>query len=118
MSHILKGQAMFDPNDESYKRAKRRVGEIKDFYTHLSVYGSVIFFLLMVDLLTGSGWWFFWPALAWGVGIMIHAAVTFLPFNTGDWEERKIRELMERDGVKLKKEVPADESYFERTSDV
>ena len=36
-----------------------------------------------------------WPALGWGVGIAFHAISVF---GIGkSWEERKIRELMEKD---------------------
>jgi hypothetical protein len=109
---------MFDPNDENYKRAKQRVDELKGFYIHLAVTVALISCLFVIDVLSGSGFWFQWPSFVFTTLVVIHAAVTFVPANTSDWEDRKIRELMEKQGQKPKKELLADESYFERTSDV
>jgi 2TM domain-containing protein len=57
--------------------------------------------LFVINLLTGGGWWFYWPLLGWGVGLGIHALSVFAFGGRGpwdrDWEERKIRELMDRD---------------------
>jgi hypothetical protein len=83
--------------DERYERAKRRVKEIKDFYSHLVVYVGVMVILVIVDSLDrGGNWWVFWPALAWGFFVVLHGARVFTPF-TRRWEERKIKELMDKD---------------------
>jgi class 3 adenylate cyclase len=42
------------------------------FKRHLRTYVGVIGFLFIIDLLTGKGWWFYWPALAWGLGLFLH----------------------------------------------
>jgi hypothetical protein len=83
---------------ERFERARRRVEAIKGFYLHLSIYLIVIGALVAIDLVTSSdAFWFYWPALGWGIGIAIHAVVVFIggPFGA-DWEQRKIRKLMER----------------------
>jgi hypothetical protein len=85
--------------DTGYQRAKQRVEELKGFYTHLAVYLVINLGLFLIDFVTGGGWWFFWPLIGWGVGLTIHAVVVFGvegPLGRG-WEERKIRELMERE---------------------
>ena len=85
--------------ETSYRRVKERVEELKGFYTHLAVWLVVNLGLLLIDLAAGSGWWFFWPLVGWGVAVAIHAVVVFGiegPLGRG-WEERKIRELMERE---------------------
>ena len=44
---------------------------------HLTVYLSVIGFLVAIWFLTGAGtFWPVWPAMAWGLAIVIHAGVT------------------------------------------
>ena len=39
-------------NDEKYVKAKKRVKEIKDFYTHLIVFGVVLTILKVINLAT------------------------------------------------------------------
>ena len=42
------------------------------FKRHLRVYVGVIGFLFIIDVLTGGGYWFYWPALAWGLALFLH----------------------------------------------
>jgi hypothetical protein len=72
---------------------------LRGFYIHAIVYVPVNTMLFTIDFLTPGGFWFFWPMLGWGIGLGVHAANTFvLGGSTGrGWEERKIRELMDRD---------------------
>ncbi len=53
-------------SDERYRLAKRRVHVLKGFYIHLATYIAVMALLLLIDFLTGGGWWFYWPLLGWG----------------------------------------------------
>ena len=83
-----------------YERARRRMEEVKGFYTHLLTYVLVNLGLLVLNLVTSPGdFWFFWPLLFWGVGVLAHGASVFGPrgFWGPEWEERKIKELMEKD---------------------
>jgi len=83
-----------------YERAKKRAEELKGFYHHLLSYVLVNAFLILINLWTSPGYhWFWWPLLGWGIGLAIHAATTFFPgmFWGSDWEERKIKELMDKD---------------------
>ncbi|WP_336701916.1 2TM domain-containing protein [Chryseobacterium indologenes] len=86
------------PNKEtiSYRKASRRVKELKEFYGNLTSYCIVIPFLAILNLMTAPGYlWFLWPALGWGIGIAFHAISVF---GIGkSWEERKIKELMEKE---------------------
>ena len=85
-------------NQESnkYLRAKKRVDEIKGFYLSLVAYFVVIPFLVFINYRTSWNYqWFWWPAFGWGIGIIIQA---FITFGYGrDWEEKMIREYMEKD---------------------
>ena len=86
--------------ETKYQKAKERVEAIKGFYIHLIVYGVVNLMLFSLNMLvTPDGLWFFWPLMGWGLGVVIHALSVFGPgrgFGT-DWEERKIKELMEKE---------------------
>lgn len=84
-------------NDSAkYIRAKKRVDEIKAFYGNLIAYCVVIPFLIFINYRTN--WdhkWFYYPMFGWGLGVVIQA---FTVFGYGsNWEERKIREIMEKD---------------------
>lgn len=81
-----------------YKRAKEHVNEIKGFYTHAMVYALVISALALLNYNTTTFPWVLFPALGWGIGLLGHGLSTFgYPFILGkDWEERKIKEFMER----------------------
>ena len=91
--------------DIRYKAAKKRVKDIKGFYTHLLVYLIVNLFILVIDS-RGQGFWSglqefnnYWTAISWGIGLLVHGLHVFGAhiFLGKDWEERKIQELMEQD---------------------
>lgn len=90
--------------ENRYLRAKDRVAEIKKFYTGLIFYVVFMGFLAYLNYYTNewSYMWFLWPLAAWGIGILFQAAKAFRwsPFMNKDWEERKIKELMEKDDKK------------------
>ena len=86
--------------DEKYREAKERVEELKSFYIHLFVYIIVNIGLFLLNVLTSrDSLWFYWPLLGWGIGILAHAFSVFgLRGILGkEWEERKIKEIMEKD---------------------
>lgn len=92
---------------EKYRKAKEHVEELKKFYIHLMSYVIVIGFLGGINYFDNQ-WrypWFLWAAFGWGIGLAFHAAKTFEinPMYNKDWEERKIKEYMERE-EKYKKE--------------
>lgn len=81
-----------------YEEAKKRVEEIKGFYYHLVSYIVVNVVLVVINLLTSPEYlWFIWPILGWGVGLAIHAFTVFGNLWGKSWEERKIKEIMEKD---------------------
>jgi hypothetical protein len=83
-----------------YQRAHQRVQELRSFYIHLIVYLIVNTGLLIIDFVQdGEINWFYWALLGWGIGVAVHGFVTFAQgaWLGRDWEERKVRELMERD---------------------
>lgn len=85
-----------ESQENAYYRAKKRVEEIKGFYGNLISYCLVIPFLAFINYKTSWEFqWFWFPMLGWGMGIIFHA---FGVFGYGkSWEERKIKELMDRE---------------------
>ena len=91
--------AHFDETENSYYKAQRKVEEIKGFYGNLYSFILVNIGLMLLNLVTYPDYlWFLWPFFGWGIGVAIHAMSVYnlLPFLGADWEEKKIREIMER----------------------
>ena len=79
--------------------ALRHVRKLKAFYFSLMLYGVIISFLAIVNLLTYRHYlWFFWPALGWGFGLLIYGLVVFdkIPFLNGEWERRQVEKQLGR----------------------
>ena len=95
-----------EQKDKAYRRAEKRVKEIKDFYSHLFTYVLVISVLINFNLLTSpKHLWFYWPMLGWGFGIICHAISVFKfnPFFNKNWEERKLKEFIEEEKQRANK---------------
>jgi hypothetical protein len=90
-----------DQEQQRYQRAHARVQAIKGFYVHATIYVLVNLGLFVINWVTPGNWWFYWPLIGWGVGLLIHALVMFVFGGRGpwgeDWEERKTREMMDKD---------------------
>jgi hypothetical protein len=84
--------------DEQYERARKRVQQLRGFYIHLLVYLIVNIGLFGLNMFTGRQYlWFVWPALGWGIGLLSHGlSVAGWRFMGREWEERKIREELDR----------------------
>ncbi len=86
----------FISDTNKYIRAKKHVDDLKDFYGSLIAYCLVIPFLIYINYRTSWNFqWFWFPLFGWGLGNVIQA---FKVFGYGaNWEDRKIREIMEKD---------------------
>ena len=88
-----------------YQEAAKRVKKIKGFYTHLTVYivvNTMIIIVNVQNLDEGESFFkfkTFSTALFWGIGLAAHGLSVFLPslIMGKDWEEKKIKELMEKE---------------------
>jgi len=86
------------------EKAKKKIKSIKGFYSHLAAYVLVNIFLLIMhwaDLKADENFWHwstFSTAFFWGIGLLCHAFGVFGTdaFLGANWEERKIREYMDR----------------------
>ncbi len=82
---------------EAEQWAWRRVRALRWFYSHLTGYVIVNFVLFLVDSMSPGPAWFYAPMIGWGLVIGLHGlhANELLPWTTHDWEQRKVRELIE-----------------------
>ncbi|MCF6308118.1 MAG: 2TM domain-containing protein [Flavobacteriaceae bacterium] len=105
---------MENNNDRKYRKARKRVKEIKDFYTHLIVYIIVNIFLIIMHLgIFQSGlanveipkWSMFITPFSWGIGLFFHWLKVFKDSFKffKDWEDRKIQEYLDREEEELKR---------------
>lgn len=85
---------------QRYYQAQKRVKEIRGFYEHLIVFILVTIILIVINLMTSPEYlWFLWCIMGWGVGLVFHGLKVFAisPFFNKEWEERKIKEFLEKD---------------------
>ena len=93
----------FDNRELQYERAKNKVKEIKGFYIHALVYVLVNSFSLFWKYQKSGDFEINnWGSGLWGIGLLAHGLSVFIPnFIFGSkWEERKIREIMEKDRMR------------------
>lgn len=83
---------------ERIARAQRRVATVKGSYVHLFAFVSVVIALLLLDAVTGGGWWVQWVFFGWGIGVAAHAIATFwrTPQFVARWEKKKLRQMVGR----------------------
>ena len=95
----------FNP-DARYELAYKRVKRIKGFYVHTLVYVLVNAYIIVSSYSKndmGADFFFRWEtfstAFFWGIGLMAHGLSVFGRnlFFSADWEERKIKEFMEKE---------------------
>ncbi len=87
-------------SEDKYLKASKRVEDLKGFYGNLTSYIIVNTGLLILNLITSpQHLWFIYPLLGWGIGVALHAMKVFnyMPILNRDWEEKKIKELMEKE---------------------
>jgi len=85
------------PIERNRRLARERAEQLKSFFTHLGVYLIVILGLFFIDIASGPEWWFFYPAIAWGVGLAIHGLTVGVErvFDEG-WSLRKATSWSDR----------------------
>jgi len=90
-------------SDDKRDRARKRVEELKSFYSHLAVFIVINVILILVNIFTSPGtWWFYWVTLFWGLGLAFHASLVYGKgklFST-EWEEKKIQQLIDEEESK------------------
>jgi len=96
---VMETNADYSDENKAYFRAKKRVEELKGFYGNLISYCCVIPFLIFINLWVSPGFhWFWFSVFGWGFGVVMHAFKVY--GYSSDWEERKIREILEKENNK------------------
>ena len=88
-------------NETKYRRAQDRVSELKEFY------GKIFRGILAIIIVAAINYyinewtypWFLWVVFGVGLSLSIRAIRLFAAnfFLGKNWEERKVRELMNKD---------------------
>ena len=104
-------------SEKMYRAAQKRVKEKKDFYSHLSTYLVMAIFFFVLNALTSFGqWWFYWPLLGWGVGLVMHYFKVFGFPGVGPMDAKWEQQEMERELRKLdrgQKRMEEEDDYLE-----
>ncbi|MFK7773046.1 MAG: 2TM domain-containing protein [Saprospiraceae bacterium] len=96
--------------EEAFRKAKRKVIAKKGFYIHFGIFCATALFLFTINFLTSPRfWWFLFPTLGWGIGIVAHYLGVFgLSGPSGeDWEEKELEKEMRK--IKRQHFVEPDE---------
>jgi hypothetical protein len=88
----------------AYETAQKKVKKLKGFYIHLLVYIVVNVMIIYANYAYSKEstslfeWRNFGTAFWWGIGLLVHGINVFAfdLFFDKSWEERKIRELMDK----------------------
>lgn len=74
------------------------VEELKAFYLHLMTFAVVTIFLVIVNFMTSSYPWVLWAIGGWGLGLAMHAIMTFDWFGifSSDWEKKQVEKRLGR----------------------
>jgi len=101
-----------------YKKAQKRVKELKGFYNHLKIFVIVNALLYLIKSGVLNSWmpkgfptesyyfdWVHTNFIIWGLMILAHALILYrhkLPFLK-KWEEKQIQKYMEKDREEIDK---------------
>lgn len=90
-------------DQERYERARQRVEILRGFYGHAVVFVIVNLGLAAYNLtLDPDRLWFIYSFAGWGIGLVAHGAYALGSgrFLGEAWQERKIREEMDREQLR------------------
>jgi len=93
------GTTTESPEDQVYLKAREQAEMIQGLYIHILVFSIInagLFALNWVTRIDSGSWWFQWPLLVWGIGLVIHVLVTFAPVFSPDWTERRAEQIVSK----------------------
>jgi 2TM domain len=102
-------ETMNTSEKEKLEKAKKRLEKIKGFYIHAIVYAIVNLLLLFsaINIFSGSlqmpDWAHFTTPFFWGIGLFFHGVNTFKYGYFKRWEDRKIKEYLEKEEHEFEK---------------
>jgi 2TM domain-containing protein len=90
---MMSEQIVSDDAERRRDEARRLVRRKRIFYTTVGIYLSLSLMWFAIDLLDdSSGYWFYWPMLGTGLGVLITGVVLggIGGLFGSDWERRQI----------------------------
>lgn len=81
--------------EEIDRLARRRAGKKIGWYIHAFIYIVVNIGLAVLSSFSGRHWAVF-PALGWGLGLLVHGLVAFVEPFGGGFRERLVQQERER----------------------
>jgi hypothetical protein len=85
------------PQDQAFLRARQRAEMIQGLYIHFLVFAVInagLFALNWATRADNGSWWFLWPLLIWGIGLIIHVLATVAPVFSPQWAERRAEQIL------------------------
>lgn len=84
--------------DDVLTWARERAEALQGLYIHLLVFVVINGGLFGINALTrgDGGWWFHWPLLIWGLGLVVHLMTVVFPVFSDTWVERRAEEIVSR----------------------
>lgn len=70
---------------EAQELARKKKKAWRDWRAHVASFIAVMLGIVLLDLVTGPGAWWYYPAIGWGMGLGVHTLVVF--FNAFDDDE-------------------------------
>ena len=96
-----KGGLIMHNQDDAYQRVEKRVEEKLGLYIHIAAYIIINLFLIGLNLsVSPEAYWFQWPLIGWGIGLLFHALTVFLLYGKAGIRERMIEKEMREEGLK------------------
>lgn len=106
ISDLIKEEPMIENKTNNLKFSDREeeeaieyVKNLKGFHMNWMTYLIVIPGLYILNITVTPGYlWVVWPAMGWGVGIILHALTLFGQFGVfgAEWEQRQFEKRMNR----------------------
>src|SRR5690554_4098621 len=88
-----------EQTEQQEQQAIEYVRDIKAFYTSVLTYLVIIPFLFFINWMTSPGYiWAWWPAVSWGVGLLLQGLNAYECFNLFGprWEKQRIEKRLGR----------------------
>lgn len=83
-----------------YEKAHKKVEDLKSFNIHAIIFLFVNMMLIIINVKTykqSDGWWFIYPLIGWGIGLVIQGLSLSPSGLFGQkWEDKKIRQYIEK----------------------
>jgi hypothetical protein len=84
-------------SDAEYEKARERAEALQGLYIHILIYVVVNAALFAINWFSTSGeggWWFYWPLLGWGIGLLIHILTVAFPVFSSQWVENRTERIL------------------------